>query len=399
MKTDGHRIENLMEYVQGIMNREDGKELYFKYREDIEQVTPQEVFEIFYRLFKKGAEAKEILVFLDKVINVFYKSLIGYSWRKPEENSFMGILMQENQGLVKKLENIKEILREKDFRARKRELLPGIRELMEFNQHYLKKENILFPYMEKKLERFDGLAIMWALHDEARSILKKTIEGLEADSYTEAELNAQLGSLFFAMHGLVKKEELILFPAASEVIDENDWKEMQRQSLEYGFPFIKKTVQIAEEKNEAEKMNEFIADHKDGCMLTTETGDLSLEQILMIFNTMPVDMTFVDENDRVRFYTRPKDRIFPRSPAVIGRDVAKCHPPESVHKVHEIIEAFKAGRKDSAIFWINIKGKKILIQYFALRDPEGNYRGILEVSQDISEIAKLEGEKRLLHWE
>lgn len=398
MRTDSRRINNLIEYVQGMMNREDGKELYNKYREDIEQVTPQEVFDIFHHLLTKGMEPREILSFLDKIINVFYKSLIGYPWKRPGENSFLGFLMQENSALVNKLDEIKIILKEKDFQTRKKELIPRIHELKEFNHHYLKKENILFPYMEKKLEKYGGLSIMWALHDEARALLKKNVKCIEDEGCTETELNEQLGKLFFALHGLVKKEELILFPAAVEVINEGEWKEMHRQSLEYEFPFIEKPEEIVEEDKEAALLSR-TAGAEGGYLLRTETGELTLEQILMIFNTMPVDMTFVDENNRVRFYTRPKDRIFPRSPAVIGRDVAKCHPPESVHKVHEIIDAFKTGRKDSAIFWINLKGRRILIQYFALRDEKGNYRGILEISQDISEISKLEGEKRLLQWE
>ncbi|MDF2592350.1 MAG: putative sensor protein [Clostridia bacterium] len=399
MKTDQNRIHNLTEYVQGIMNNENGKELYLKYKVDLEQVTPQEVFEIFHSLLQKGSKPTEILVILDKVINVFYKSLIGYSWKRPEKNSFVDYLLQENRALISKLDTIKEIIKEKDFQVRKKELLPKIRELQHFNQHYLKKENILFPYLEKKMKKFDGLAIMWALHDETRTRLKKVIESLENEDCIEEEFNIELGNLFFAMHGLIKKEELILYPAASEIIDQNEWIEMQKQSLEYEFPFIKKPEQEMEEKDIAAGINEFIADFKEGYQFKTETGILGFEQILMIFNALPVDMTFVDENNKVKFFTRPKDRIFPRSPAIIGRDVDKCHPPQSVHVVHEIIEAFRNGKKDNATFWINIKGKMILIQYFALRDSMGVYKGVLEVSQDITEIRALEGEKRLLHWE
>lgn len=391
MQVDRNRVGNLSEYVQGIMNGEDGKELYRKYRSDIEKVTPQEVFEIFYGLLQGGPQPKDILVFLDKVINVFYKSLVDYPWEKPGQDSFMGFLMQENRALVSRLDGIKEILREKDLETRKKQLLPKVRELMEFRQHYVKKENILFPFLEKKQDKFNGLAIMWALHDETRALLKKVTECLEREDCSEAELNTELGKLFFAMYGLVKKEELILFPAASEIISEDEWKEMHRQSLEYGFPFIERPEQGVE--------RELAADFKEGYMLKTETGTLDLESILMIFNALPVDLTFVDENNKVRFYSRPKDRIFPRSPAIIGRAVEKCHPPESVHKVNEILEAFRAGRRDNATFWIDLKGRKILIKYFALRDSAGSYRGVLEVSQDITEITKLEGESRLLDWE
>lgn len=399
MKIDQNRIGNLVEYVQGIMNKEDGKELYLRYKSDIEQVTPQEVFEIFYSMLQKDTAPKEILIFLDKIINVFYISLTNYSWKIPEDNSFIGSLIQENHAMIEKLEGIKEIIKDKNFEARKGELIPKVYELMDFKDHYLKKENILFPFLERKMEKFNGLAIMWALHDETRSLLKKVIECLESKECKQTELNVELGNLFFAMRGLVKKEELILFPAASEVIDESEWNEMMRQSLEYKFPFIQKPKQKHGLENIDGEMDELVVDFKEGYQFKTDTGVLNFEQILMIFNALPVDMTFVDENNKVRFFTRPKDRIFPRSPAIIGRDVDKCHPPQSVHVVHKIIESFKAGTKDDAKFWINLKGKTILIQYFALRDSIGKYKGVLEVSQDISEIKELDGEKRLLHWE
>lgn len=389
----------MIDYVLGIMNKEDGKELYSAYKNDIEQVMPQEVFEVFYSTLQKGAEPQEILVFLDKVINVFYKSLISYSWEKPNQNSFLGFLMQENQALVSKLDKIKEILKEKDLEFKKKELVPKVQELLEFNAHYLKKENILFPYMERKLEKYNGLAIMWALHDQTRAIQKRVLRCLEAKECSEAELNKELGELFFAMHGLVKKEELILFPSAVEAINEQEWAEMYKQSLEYEFPFIERPAPRAEISDVSSSTDPFAEDSTEGYLFKTETGVLKPEQLLMIFNALPVDMTFVDENNKVKYFTRPKDRIFPRSPAIIGRDVDKCHPPQSVHVVHKIIDAFRAGTKDQANFWINLKGKMILIQYFALRDAAGQYKGVLEVSQDITEIQALQGERRLLNWE
>lgn len=398
MKTDRARVDNLIVFVRGLMNKENGKELYDKYKTDIENVTPQEVFEIFHSLLKHGDKADEILVFLDKVINVFYKSLSGYTWKKPEKNSFVGLMLEENKALVQKLENIKDIIRLEDFSRRKEALLPRILELKEFNSHYLKKENILFPYMEKRMEKFEGLAIMWALHDETRAQLASVIGCLQSEDCQEAELNVGLGSLFFDLHGLVQKEELILFPAASEVIGDEEWLEMLKQSLEYGFPFIEKPQTGSGIENAAEGLGAAITGSHEEWLLKTETGVLNVEEVLMIFNSLPVDMTFVDENNKVRFFTRPKDRIFPRSPAVIGRNVENCHPPESVHVVNEIIESFRAGKQDNAAFWINLKGRKIMIQYFALRDSKGDYKGILEVSQDITEITQLEGERRLLHW-
>lgn len=398
MKTDKTRVAHLSEYVQGLVNKENGRELYLKYRNDIERVVPQEVFEIFYRQLRSGLAPGEILVFLDKVINVFYKSLMEYSWKKPEKNSFLDYLLQENRALKDRLQEIKEVLKEKTFASGKAELAVQLRQLTEFNSHYLKIENILFPFMEKKAEKFDGLAIMWALHDETRACLKRVTDCLEAPACTETEFNEALGSLFFAMYGLVQKEELILFPTAGEIMNETEWDEMLKQSLEYEFSYIEGPERA--EKSPTGDINGLAEafGESGGLQFRTETGTLDPEQILMIFNALPVELTFVDENDRVRFFTRPKDRIFPRSPAIIGRDVEKCHPPESVHVVREILDGFKSGKHDNAAFWINVKDRMVLIQYFALRDAKGRYRGTLEVSQDITGIKGLEGERRLLQW-
>ncbi len=388
------RIDNLTEYVQGVLEGKDGTILFKKYIDDIEKVTPEETFEIFFRQLKKGLLPKDILKILDKVIHVFNLSFSDYNWDKPLKDSFLDTLTKENRALVDKLEYIKEIIKRKDFKGNKAELLKRIEELQKFNPHYLKKENILFPYLEKKKERFEGLKIMWSLHDEARAALKETISTLGPDEYDEFKFNIAVGNLFFILYGLVYKEDMILFPAATEVIGEDEWLEMKKQSFEYDFPFIEKP-HIDED---AEKSNALIEDG-EVFLIKSETGELSFEQALLIFNSLPVDLSFVDENNKVKFFTRPKDRIFPRSPAIIGRDVENCHPAESVHVVIEIVEEFKKGKKDEATFWLQMKGKTILIQYFAIRNSNGEYKGVLEVSQDITEIKNLKGERRLLQWE
>ena len=383
------RIKRLKDYVGGLRSNLDGKKLYAEYKEDIENVTPQEAFEIFHGLIEEGVKPDEILIFLDKAINVFHKSLFNHRWEKPKNNNFLMDLIKENEGLVKKTDEIKILLKESDLQTKKQNLFPKIAELREFDAHYLKKENILFPYMENAMPKFHGLSIMWALHDVVRARIKKAIDIVKDDNSTEEQLNKAIADVFFGMLGLKKKEELILFPSASEVLSEDDWHQMYKQSLEYDFPFIEKPdAKIADDETKI----------FEGGKFKTETGELDFEDILMIFNALPVDLTFVDENNKVKFFTRPKDRIFPRSPAIIGRDVNNCHPPSSVHIVEEIIESFRSGKEDSAKFWINVKDKMILIQYFALRDNEGTYRGTLEVSQDITAIRQLEGERRLLKW-
>ncbi|MFA5577708.1 MAG: PAS domain-containing protein [Tissierellaceae bacterium] len=393
MDKDRERIENLKNYVNGVFNREEGRNLYFSYKDDLDNVTPQDAFEVFNAKLQDGYMPKDIFEFLDRVINVFHSSLSEYSWETPEENSFLDIMMRENRGLEKKLNQIRPVLLDREVRQKRGILLRLLNELEEFDAHYLKKENILFPYMEKKKDIFHGLTIMWSLHDEAREDIANMKKIVESDRFDDNEFNIQIGRLFFTLLGIVHKEEHILFPAAMEVIEGEEWEEMNLQSIEYGFPFIDPPAIDREGKEELE-LEEF-----DGMTFKTDTGQLTMEQILLIFNALPVDFTFVDEDNKVRYFSNPKDRLFPRSPAVIGRDVNMCHPAESVHLVEEIVDAFRTGKEDSASFWINLRGRMILIQYFALRDSSGNYKGVLEASQDITEIRELEGERRLLEWE
>lgn len=390
------RVDRLIEYVEQLYNGEDGRKLYFKFQEDIENIKPQECFEIFYYLQNNNYSADDIFEVLDKVINVFYKGLSNYKWEHPENNNFLLDLQLENQALYEKIDEIKIILKEDiDFIDKKDKILPKIRELEVFDDHYLKKENILFPYMEKRMEKFEGTSIMWALHDLVRKQLKYTINLLEKSPSTEKEINKAIGELFFGMLGIVKKEEFILFPSASETLSSETWYEMHKQSLDYGFPFINKSINNIDSSSD---INSKLSINEGEYKIKTETGQLSLEDVLLIFNALPVDITFVDENNKVKYFSDNEYRIFPRSPAVIGREVKNCHPPASMDKVEEIVENFRSGKENTAKFWINIKNRKVLIQYFALRDKDNNYKGVLEVSQDITEIQSLQGERRLLKF-
>ena len=413
MTVDLQRVERLNNYINELQSgRHAGaaaRDLYMANKQDLLAITPQEAFEIFTRRYKQGDSAANILVYLDKVINVFHLGLKNYAWQKPAAGSFLGLLRLENEELVKKLDMISEKLQAESIDNQRLSLLSDVSELLEFEAHYLKKENILFPYMEKKEGRYEGVAIMWSLHDEARGCLKEVIAAL-ADGPTavrdEAELSVLIGKLFFAMHGLVQKEEMILFPSAAQLFSSHEMLEMLRQSYEYSFPYIgpedipnRQEVLAMLHQNGFRQNNNMVTKGLDEYVIHSETGDITTEQALLIFSALPVDISFVDEHNKLRFFSRPKDRIFPRSPAAIGRDVKNCHPPESVHVVEEIIEAFRDGRQEQASFWIEVKGKFVLIQYYALRDQENNYRGVLEVSQDISGIKKLQGQRRLLQWD
>ena len=164
---------------------------------------------------------------------------------------------------------------------------------------------------------------------------------------------------------------------------------MLDQTIKIGLPFT-----TIHQPASAREKQFFTSDNQ----IHLPTGVLSVEQFNLIFNHLPVDMTFVDENDTVRFFSNPPHRIFPRTAAIIGRKVQFCHPPESVHVVEDIVNAFRAGEKDVASFWIHMGSKFVLIQYFAVRNAAKEYKGTLEVSQEISEIQSLTGDRRLLDW-
>jgi len=231
---------------------------------------------------------------------------------------------------------------------------------------------------------------MWSFHDDIRRNLKEIIQLLQGNSFDIDEFNHLAGLIFFNMYAIKFREERILFPQILKNIPEKDLLQMLRESLDMPWPYIKPQLEI--------KMIEMNEKEQKSGEINLQTGILFPEQIRLMLNHLPVDITYVDENDKVRYFSSPKKRIFPRSVSIVGRDVKNCHPPESVHVVEQIVEAFRNGEKDKADFWINMNNETILIQYFAVRDEQGTYRGVIEVSQEISEIKSLQGENRLLDW-
>lgn len=380
-------IEGLLEFSLGMINGEDGTELINKYQSALENITPDIMLEMEKRQLEQGISPKIIKQSIEKVINVIFSYLKEYEWQKPQEGHPLYYLMQENRELEIILAKLKKAMIAKKFPETK-ELLA---KLTEIDTHYVRKENILFPYVERIWENYQPLQVMWSLHDDIRSkwkILQKLTE--ENNDFT-LEINKEIGELFFLMYGMIAKEELIVYPRAMETIKADEtWEKMQKQSDEMGYSYIK----TPESKSTTSAPGQL-----SDLFWKVETGELTYKQIELLLNHLPLDITFVDENDEVRYFSRPADRFFPRSPAIIGRKVHNCHPPESVHIVEKIIAEFKAGTKKEATFWLRMRGKFVLIRYYAMHDDAGNYRGVLEVGQDITEISQLTGESRLLDWE
>ena len=390
------RINQLSSYIRGLLKQQDSLALYEQYKEAITAVQPEDLFQIFTAVLNEGYAADEILMHLDKVIHVVYNSL----YQTPcmlRPALFLDSLNMENQGLIRRLADITQILTTKAVQQRIVDLQLILDDLTGFAVHYAKKENILFPMLEKKDHKFDGLAIMWALHNQIRTMLKETQLLAKQEPLDVSAVTIAAGNVFFVMRSLVMKEEMLLLKVSSAWLGEEEEQDLLNQSFEYGFPLVSENdLQRLLANRITKQASAFIPNQ---LFYQSTTGSLRFDQLAMILEALPVDLSFVDEENILRYFSKPKDRIFFRSEAAIGRNVKHCHPPQSVDKVLEIINAFKENRQDHAMFWITMKERKILIQYFALRNEQGVYKGVLEVSQDITEIQQLEGERRLLAWE
>ena len=389
------RVNRLFELACRLIDGENGNLLIAEFKPFIEKVTAAETMQILDRLLLQGYPWKRVKGNVGKIINVFYKSLNGQKWDKPGEGHFLYYLMLENreveQVIAKARPAIKAILKGEgaDQELTLADLRTFINRLKDYELHYIKKENILFPYLEKSFEQHRCLQLMWSFHDDFRDSLKALESLLQSEKPDKESLNKELGRLFFVIFPVIFREEQIVFPVAFNVLREDSWIEMLKQSFETGWCYGIKPLK---------KENSGESQLNTGGMINLSTGFLSPGQLVLLFNNLPVDITYVDMNDEVRYFSGAKHRIFPRSKAIIGRKVQNCHPPESVHVVNEIIDAFRSGKKDHADFWIQAKGRFIHIRYFALRNEKSEYMGTIEVSQDISEIRKLDGERRLLDW-
>jgi DUF438 domain-containing protein len=280
-------------------------------------------------------------------------------------------------------------------RARER-----LRELQAYEKHYLRKENLLFPYLEKR--GFSGpSSVMWAIHDDVRAGWKALAEALSSDPGGDvdgfrARIDEISEPLNTAIREMFYKEENILYPTALEKLSEEEWLAIRTQERELGYCY----VEPGDQWRPASVSPEIVSKpgegpRASGGLLHLDTGTLTPRELNLLLAHLPIDITYVDREDTVRFFSQTKERIFPRSPAIIGRKVQKCHPPASIDRVQRIVDDFRAGRRDEAEFWIQMQGRFIHIRYFAVRDEQGAYQGTVEVTQDITAVRALEGERRL----
>lgn len=274
-------------------------------------------------------------------------------------------------------------------------------QLATIEKRFVRKENQLFPYLEK--HGWEGPSQgMWSFHDNLRDQIR--LLNTYNEEKNTSKIIENLPYLIEGIKRLLSIEDARLFPNSMDLLTEEEWKEFYVGDEEIGWMLDEKPAPyptIIEEKyiHPSEDFTKRDLSFSLDNTFHYDEGYMTPEQVNLLLRFLPIDITYVDENDKVIFYNRGDNRVFSRSKGIIGREVKFCHPPKSVNMVLKIVAEFKAGTKDVAEFWFNFKGRIIHIRYFAIRDNNKKYKGVIEMSQDITEIQKLEGQKRLLDWD
>jgi len=334
---------------------------------------------------------------INKLLNLFYAHLNELPQPEVSENSFAGGLISDNKVILSEVRSLKPFIKELQKTVPPPEPLAAFRKqikvLATVEKHYQITENILFPFLEKLWPAHRCLQVLWSVHDDVREELRELITVTESGNWDLKRFNRLTGDLFFNISTAIFREEKILIPAIINTGVTSDLDNLLDEAAEIEWSFIQAPVSLKKKTPGTDKSEE------QNLKVKFATGSLLPEQVELIFNHLPLDITFVDETDTVCYFSTPPKRTFTRTNAVIGRTVQNCHPPESVWMVEKILKAFKNGTQDVASFWIPFKDQFVYIQYYAIRDTQGNYHGTLEVTQDVKDIRELEGERRLLSWE
>ena len=374
------------------------EEVKQQFEEAFEDVSASEITTAEAALIAEGVSASEILRLCDVHASVF-KGTIEEIHQHPSNAILipghpLNTLMRENLAISRIMnQEIKPYLKNLDGEESYKYLLEGVNHLSQIELHYQKKENLFFPYMEKY-----GIVappqVMWGVDDEIRADIKEIKTLLEQDSKVDSVITQKIEDVMTRVEEMIFKEENIMAPMLLDHLTQEEWKKIADESHEIGF-LIKKVSEwnpVIPTKDAVVKEEENV---QEG-LIKLPSGIFTTEQLTCMLNTLPFDITFVDKDDFVKYFSEGKERTFIRTRSIIGRNVSNCHPPASVHIVEKIVNDFKTGRKDQEDFWIKLGDKFVLIRYYAVRNDKGEYLGVLEVTQDIKEIQQIVGEKRLV---
>jgi DUF438 domain-containing protein len=401
----GDKKRKLKELIKQLHAGADPQQVKENFKQILGTVSSLDIAKIEQELIQEGMPREEIHRLCDVHMLVFQEQL---GKQKPEAptGSPVDILVEEHKIMLQladlAITIVAKIDKAKDARNLPDEMahLKHIAEdFVDSEKHYLREENVLFPILEKHGVT-EPPAIMWTEHNRIRPEKKRFSSLLESrNSMSFQDFKKQLAETVESLRDLLSshffKENNILFPAALKVCTPNEWKQVRTEFDAIGYCRFTPQHLIAKLAPRIEELKPEALIAVEG-LLQFDTGALTKDEIDALLITVPFDITFVDRDDKVKYFN--KSEIFMRTKAVLGRKVQQCHPQKSVHIVNKILESFKNGEKDVAEFWIPMKGRMIHIRYFALRDKAGTYLGTMEVTQDVTDIRKLEGEQRLLDW-
>lgn len=394
-----HRIETLKEIIKKLHDGADPESVKEEFGDLLAEVGVSEIAAMENSLMADGMPQEEI----QQMCDVHAAVLGGATPHGPTdvpaghpvhtfrlENEKIREIVGEYKGVMAKLASDDAVPATEDWTAAHHKL--GGLEV-----HYQRKEYLVFPYLEKA-----GIAgppkVMWGVHDEIREKIAAAGEVLENAGGLDGEalrltIETVIHPMLEQVSGMTDKEDRILWPMTLEHLSARDWEAVRSQWDEFGKGLVEPAgVWLPVLPELPEKPVEV----PENDAITLPSGHLSLRQLTALLNALPMDLTFVDAEGRVGFFSEGEDRVFARNRAIIGRRVEDCHPPKSVHIVEQVVDDLKSGRRDVAEFWIQMGERFVHIRYFAVRDPEGTYLGTLEVTQDIAPLRALEGERRLL---
>ena len=407
------------DYLDGKLSLEEGNRIL---KEKLGTCTPDE-FAYAEQSLKGVYKDEEILDKMDDLLNLFGGVLVRAENEYPENHPLWAYL-EEINAVEKVALEADELLKQDKFI--KNPWLGVFDSLAEWRIHLSRKQNQLYPMLEN--HGFDRpTRIMWTFDDGVRDAISASYALLREDKYEE--FLASVPETLAKLRDLNSKELEVLLPTSFKLLSDEEFVRMSKNDHEIGYAIINAPgLYVVPGINDSAASlngnaagqnsavsNEFLNDlagllskyvgpvggtavSKDA-VLDVATGKLTLEQINLLFRHLPVDLSYVDENELVKFYSDTPHRIFPRSANVIGREVKNCHPAKSVHVVEEIVEKFRSGEQNQAEFWINKPGLFIYVIYTAVRDENGKFRGVLEMMQDCTHIRELEGSRTLLTWD
>lgn len=388
------RQKKLKELILRLHDGDNEEAIKNDFRKYFSNVSALEISVMERRLMAdEGLEATEIM----RLCNV-HAAIFAESVADPENmpNDFekpghpVHVLKQENlalEGALDRVERLLEIYVTELDDELHQGLLKQIDLLWQVDNHYARKENSFFPLMEK----YNITAppkVMWGVDDKIRNLIKQFKEYLIEQQYEK--LLDHYAELKYEMQEMVVKEEDILIPMVTEVFNEDDWITIAEEMDDIGYTIVKPDEKWVPERITFEEPQGEL--NLDG-NIKVGIGHLNLNEIRLILNQLPLEITYVDAQNKVKYFNEG-EKTLPRTPNAIGRDVMNCHPPKSQEIVTKLIEQLRGGERESASAWFEARGKFIKITYDALRDEEGQYLGVLEYVQDIGPIKELQGSKK-----